>query len=241
MLMVRNLHIGYGNLKVIKGISFHVDTGEIITIIGSNGSGKTTLLSCLSGLIKAEKGEIHLAGKNLINRKAHKLLSMGVALVPEDRKLFPTMTVVENLMLGAFIRDDKEEIQDDLQMIYDIFPILKQRYKQYAGTLSGGEQQMLAIGRALMSKPKILLLDEPSMGLAPIIVQDIFNKLSELRKQGMTIVLVEQNAVAALKVADRGYVLEIGKILLEGNSKILLNNHDVKRAYLGKGYKEIWE
>lgn len=239
--MVRNLHIGYGNLKVIKGISFHVDTGEIITIIGSNGSGKTTLLSCLSGLIKAEKGEIHLAGKNLINRKAHKLLSMGVALVPEDRKLFPTMTVVENLMLGAFIRNDKEEIQDDLQMIYDIFPILKQRYKQYAGTLSGGEQQMLAIGRALMSKPKILLLDEPSMGLAPIIVHDIFNKLSELRKQGMTIVLVEQNAVAALKVADRGYVLEIGKILLEGNSKVLLNNHDVKRAYLGKGYKEIWE
>ena len=244
MLKIRNLESGYGKLRVIKGISMHVKPGEIVSIIGANGAGKTTLLETISGMIKAKDGEIYFNDNDIYNVPVEKIVMYGCSLVPEGRQIFDTMTVYENLILGAytlFKKKDKDSIKDGLDAIYELFPILKNRENQLAGTLSGGEQQMLAIGRALMAKPKLIMLDEPSMGLAPIIAKSIFDTIVKLRNNGNTILLVEQNAMAALKIADRGYVLETGQIVLEEASEELLNNRDVQRAYLGKDYKSISE
>jgi branched-chain amino acid transport system ATP-binding protein len=244
MLKVLNLRSGYGNLIVLKGISIHVSKGEIVTIIGANGAGKTTLLKTISGLIQANSGEINFGTEKINHKEAEDILSLGCALVPEGRQVFNTLTVKENLVLGSYIKLKKREskfAKDTLEEIYSLFPILKERGKQLAGTLSGGEQQMLSIGRALMSKPSLLMMDEPFMGIAPIIVKQIIKTIVKLKESGITMLLVEQNAKAALNIADRGYVLETGQIVLEGSSKELLNNQDVQRAYLGKDYKKIDE
>lgn len=244
MLRVRNLVSGYGNLTIIRSVSLHVKTGEIVTIIGGNGAGKTTLLGTIAGIIPSREGEIVFENKNINQLTADKINARGLALVPEGRKIFSEMTVLENLQMGAYTRykhGNREEIESDIQKMYELFPILKHRQHQRAGSLSGGEQQMLAIARALMSRPKLLILDEPSLGLAPIIVQQIASIIKELRDRGNTILLVEQNAKVALKIADRGYVMETGQILLEGTSKELLENKDVQRAYLGKDYRKINE
>lgn len=244
MLKIRNLESGYGKLRVLKGISMHVNPGEIVTIIGANGAGKTTLLQTIAGIIKPREGDILFFKENIGPVPAEKIVGMGCSLVPEGRQVFATMTVRENLILGAYTRlgkEKKEVIKSDLAGIYGYFPILKERKNQLAGTLSGGEQQMLAIGRALMGKPRLVMMDEPSMGLAPLIVKSIFAIISKLRENGNTILLVEQNAMAALAVADRGYVMETGQIALEGTAQELLDNHDVQRAYLGKDYRNINE
>ncbi|MCT4542605.1 MAG: ABC transporter ATP-binding protein [Vallitalea sp.] len=232
MLKVDNLDVYYGAIHAIKGISFHVDEGEVVTLIGANGAGKTTTLQTISGLIKPKNGSILLNGKSLINVGAHNILSLNMAQVPEGRRVFSKMTVEENLEMGAFIRKDKE-VNLDLKKIYERFPRLEERKKQLAGTMSGGEQQMLAIARALMARPKLLLMDEPSMGLAPILVEEIFNIIREINNEGTTILLVEQNAHMALGIADRAYVLETGSIIMEGEAEELLNNENVKKAYLG--------
>ena len=242
MLRVRSIESGYGKLRVLKGISLHVNRGEIVTIIGANGAGKTTLLGTIAGLIKAESGTILFDAQDITDQRTERIISLGCSLVPEGRQLFSTMAVKENLLLGAYAtrrRDSRPSVAAGLQGVYELFPILAERQNQLAGTLSGGEQQMLAIARSLMSQPSLVMMDEPSMGLAPLIVRDILRVISTLRDEGKTILLVEQNARAALGVADRGYVMETGSIVLEGTSEELLDNRDVQRAYLGKDYKRI--
>jgi branched-chain amino acid transport system ATP-binding protein len=237
MLRIKNLESGYGKLKVLRRVSMHVSPGEIVTIIGANGAGKTTLLNSISGLLKPRSGEIVFDKQDILRLTTEKIVYMGCSLVPEGRQIFSTMTVRENLLLGGYVqyrRRKKEEVRQDLGKIYGLFSRLREREKQLAGTLSGGEQQMLAIGRALMARPKLIMMDEPSMGLAPLIVKDIFSIIVKLRNEGNTVLLVEQNAKAALGVADRGYVLETGKILLQGSAEDLLSNRDVQRAYLGR-------
>lgn len=234
MLEVSNLKVNYGMIQAIKGISFKVEEGEIIALIGANGAGKTTTLHTVSGLLKAREGSILFNGKELTKTQPHKIVEMGMAHVPEGRRIFQQLTVYENLILGAYTRSDKKEIAQNLEMIYKRFPRLEERKKQIAGTLSGGEQQMLAMGRALMSNPKIVLMDEPSMGLSPLLVSEIFDIIQSINKSGTTVLLVEQNAKKALSIANRAYVLETGKIVLEGDAKELMNNDQIKKAYLGE-------
>jgi branched-chain amino acid transport system ATP-binding protein len=244
MLRIKNLHTYYGRIKALENVSIHVGRGEIVSLIGANGAGKTTMLNTISGLLPAAKGDIYFHDKKLNGRRAEKIVGAGISQVPQGRQIFGPLTVLENLQLGAYLRYKNKEtdaIEEDLAWIFKLFPRLKERIKQIAGTLSGGEQQMLAIGRALMARPKLLLLDEPSMGLAPLIVKDIMNTISALREHGMTILIVEQNARASLKISDRGYVLETGRVILQGSSEDLLNDGDVKRAYLGKDYKTFCE
>ena len=233
MLKVENLVVSYGMIEAIKGLSFEVNDGEIVTLIGANGAGKTTTMQTISGLLKPVSGSITLDGVELTKVPAHKIVSLGLAQVPERRRVFTQQSVEDNLLLGAYTRKDTEEIQKDLEEVYEWFPRLNERCKQLAGTLSGGEQQMLAMGRALMAKPKIMLLDEPSMGLSPLLVKEIFHIIEEINKKGTTIFLVEQNAKMALAIANRAYVLETGKITLEGTGAELSNDARVQKAYLG--------
>lgn len=232
MLTVENLHVYYGAIHAIKGVSFSVKEGEIVTLIGSNGAGKSTILKTISGILKQTEGEVLYLGESTSKTKAHELVEQGLSQVPEGRRVFPGLTVLENLEMGAYTRTSPSEIKDDLKTVFTRFPRLKERQDQLAGTLSGGEQQMLAMGRALMSRPNILLLDEPSMGLAPLLVDEIFSIIKDINKAGTTILLVEQNANRALQISDKGYVLETGKITLSGKSKDLLKNEKVKEAYL---------
>lgn len=233
MLKVKDLNVHYGKIHAIKGISFEVNEGEIVTLIGANGAGKTTILQTISGLLKPSEGMISFEGENLNKVPAHQIPVMGIAHVPEGRRIFAEMTVFENLQMGAYIRKDKNQIQEDMEKIFLNFPRLKERIKQIAGTLSGGEQQMLAMGRALMTRPKLILLDEPSMGLAPLLVDEIFNMIQTVNDAGTTVLLVEQNANKALHIANRAYVLETGYIKLSGNARELLVNPEVQQAYLG--------
>ena len=236
MLRIRNLEAGYGKLRVLKNISMHVDAGEIVAIIGANGAGKTTLLSTIAGLIRATSGEIRFLGEEITRLPAPKIPARGCVMVPEGRQVFAPMTVADNLILGghALPREQKKELDRLLAHQYELFPILEKRKTQLAGTLSGGEQQMLAMGRALMSRPSLVMMDEPSTGLAPLIVRDIFQIIVRLRNEGNTVLLVEQNAKAALAIADRGYVMETGKVIIQGPAEDLLSNSDVQRAYLGR-------
>ena len=234
MLEIKDLQVYYGAINAIKGISFDVEQGEIIALIGANGAGKTTILHTITGLVCAKHGSIMFGGKDLTKTPAHKIVAMGMAHVPEGRRVFARLSVYENLMLGAFTRTDRNEIAESLEKVFERFPRLKERRSQQAGTLSGGEQQMLAMGRALMSKPNIILMDEPSMGLSPLYVNEIFDIIGEINKSGTTVLLVEQNAKKALSIANRAYVLETGKIVLSGDAKELMNNDSVKKAYLGE-------
>ena len=234
MLEVRDLQVYYGMIHAIKGISFDVNQGEVIALIGANGAGKTTTLHTITGLLAPKSGSVLFEGKDITKVPAHKIVSMGMAHVPEGRRVFAELSVYENLKMGAYTRKDKKEIEESLANVYKRFPRLEERKNQMAGTLSGGEQQMLAMGRALMSKPKIILMDEPSMGLSPIFVEEIFNIIKEISAEGTTVLLVEQNAKKALSIADRAYVLETGKIVLEGDAKDLLNDESIKKAYLGE-------
>ena len=234
MLEVKNLHVHYGVIEAIKGISFEVNQGEVIALIGANGAGKTTTLHTITGLIKPTSGSILFEGKDITKIPGHKIVPMGMAHVPEGRRVFAQLSVYDNLMMGAYTRKDKDEIRDNLQMVYERFPRLMERQNQLAGTLSGGEQQMLAMGRALMSQPGIILMDEPSMGLSPIFVNEIFDIIQKVSQSGTTVLLVEQNAKKALSIADRAYVLETGKISLSGDAKELANNEAVRKAYLGE-------
>ena len=234
MLEIKDLEVYYGMIQAIKGISFEVNEGEVIALIGANGAGKTTILHTISGLIAPKKGSITFEGQEITKIPAHKIVENGLAQVPEGRRVFPSLSVLQNLKLGAYTRKDKKEIDDTLKMIYERFPRLEERKNQPAGTLSGGEQQMLAMGRALMSKPRIILMDEPSMGLSPIFVNEIFDIIKQVSASGTTVLLVEQNAKKALTIADRGYVLETGKIVKEGKASDLLNDEAVKKAYLGE-------
>jgi len=234
MLEVKDLEVYYGVIQAIKGISFHVEEGEVIALIGANGAGKTTTLQTITGMLNAQAGSIQFEGTELTKIPGHKIVSMGMAHVPEGRRVFAQLSVLENLKLGAYTRKDKTEIEESLKRVYKNFPRLEERKNQLAGTLSGGEQQMLAMGRALMSKPRIVLMDEPSMGLSPIFVEEIFNIIKEISAEGTTVLLVEQNAKKALSIADRAYVLETGKIVLEGDAKDLLNDESIKKAYLGE-------
>lgn len=233
MLEVKDLNVYYGAIHAIKDISFEVNEGEIITLIGANGAGKTTTLHAVSGLLKPKSGSIHFCGKEITHTDAYKIPKLGLAQVPEGRRVFANMTVMENLEMGAYIRNGKENLNEEYERIFERLPRLKERRKQAAGTLSGGEQQMLAIGRALMSKPKMLLLDEPSMGLSPILVQEIFSIIQDVNKTGVTVLLVEQNAKMALNIANRAYVLETGQVVMSGDAKELSNNEQVRKAYLG--------
>ncbi|MFF3857741.1 ABC transporter ATP-binding protein [Streptomyces sp. NPDC002209] len=234
LLEVKDLKVAYGKIEAVKGISFEVNEGEIVCLVGTNGAGKTTTLRTLSGLLKPVSGTVVFDGKPLAQVPAHKIVSLGLAHSPEGRHIFPRLTIAENLQLGAFLRTDKDGIEKDVQRAYEMFPILGERRKQAAGTLSGGEQQMLAMGRALMSRPKLLMLDEPSMGLSPLMMQKIMATIAELKSTGTTILLVEQNAQAALSLADQAHVMEIGKIVLSGSGQELLHNEDVRKAYLGE-------
>ncbi|WP_329121811.1 ABC transporter ATP-binding protein [Streptomyces sp. NBC_01353] len=234
LLEVEDLRVAYGKIEAVKGISFSVEAGQVVTLIGTNGAGKTTTLRTLSGLIKPASGKITFDGQVLNGIPAHKVVSLGMAHSPEGRHIFPKLTIAENLQLGAFLRKDKDGIEKDVQRAYDLFPILGERRKQAAGTLSGGEQQMLAMGRALMSQPKLLMLDEPSMGLSPIMMQKIMETIATLKAEGMTILLIEQNAQAALSLADYGYVLEVGSIKLSGTGQDLLHDDEVRKTYLGE-------
>lgn len=243
MLEINNLVVSYGMIQAIKGISFEVNEGEVIALIGANGAGKTTILHTITGLVAPKEGSILFEAKsksgelekfNLCKTPAHKIVSLGMAHVPEGRRIFAELTVLDNLIMGAYTRKDKQEIEDTLKVVYKRFPRLEERKKQIAGTLSGGEQQMLAMGRALMSHPKIMLLDEPSMGLSPIFVSEIFDIIKEISKSGTTVLLVEQNAKKALSIANRAYVLETGNIVLQGDAKELMNNDSVRKAYLGE-------
>ncbi len=233
VLQLENLHVYYGAIHAIKGINVKVPRGKIITLIGANGAGKTTTLSTIAGLVKAKTGKVVFEGRDITNKPAHIVNRMGIALVPEGRRIFPGLTVYENLMMGAYNRKDKDGIERDLEWIFQLFPRLKERIKQLGGTLSGGEQQMLAISRALMSRPKLLMMDEPSLGLAPILVDEVFEVIKKINEEGTTILLVEQNALGALKISHYGYVLETGSIVLEGPSNELLENDMVRKAYLG--------
>ena len=234
MLEIKDLEVYYGMIQAIKGISFEVNEGEVIALIGANGAGKTTILHTISGLIAPKKGSITFEGQEITKIPAHKIVENGLAQVPEGRRVFPSLSVLQNLKLGAYTRKDKNEIAQSLEMVYKRFPRLKERTGQRAGTLSGGEQQMLAMGRALMSKPKIILMDEPSMGLSPIFVNEIFDIIKEVSESGTTVLLVEQNAKKALSIADRAYVLETGSITLEGKADDLLHDESVQKAYLGE-------
>lgn len=234
MLEIKDVEVFYGVIQAIKGVSFQVNEGEVIALIGANGAGKTTILHSITGLIAPKKGQILFEGQDITTTPAHKIVSMGMAHVPEGRRVFAQLTVLENLKMGAFTRKDKEEIEESLIRVYKRFPRLEERKNQMAGTLSGGEQQMLAMGRALMSRPRIILMDEPSMGLSPIFVNEIFDIIREVSEGGTTVLLVEQNAKKALSIADRAYVLETGKIVLDGKAEDLLNNDSVKKAYLGE-------
>ncbi|MEU1942460.1 MULTISPECIES: ABC transporter ATP-binding protein [unclassified Streptomyces] len=234
LLEVEDLRVAYGKIEAVKGISFSVEAGQVVTLIGTNGAGKTTTLRTLSGLLEPLGGEIRFDGQPLKGVPAHKIVALGLAHSPEGRHIFPRLSIAENLQLGAFLRKDADGIAADIQKAYDLFPILGERRAQAAGTLSGGEQQMLAMGRALMSRPKLLMLDEPSMGLSPIMMQKIMHTIAELKSQGTTILLVEQNAQAALSLADQGHVMEIGKIVLSGTGDALLHDESVRKAYLGE-------
>lgn len=233
MLKIENLVVSYGGIEALKGISLEVEDGKIVTLVGANGAGKSTTLRSIVGLVKPVSGSITYNGEDLLKIKTHRLAPSGITLVPEGRRVFSNLSVLENLKIGAFTRTDEKGIQSDIEWIYSLFPILKERSWQSAGTLSGGEQQMLAVGRALMSRPKLLMMDEPSLGLAPLIVKDIFSIVQEIHKQGVTILLIEQNANAALHIADIGYVMETGRITLKGTGQELLANDQVKQAYLG--------
>ncbi|MGT2743126.1 ABC transporter ATP-binding protein [Streptococcus plurextorum] len=233
MLEVKNLSVSYGAIEAVKDISFEVNEGEVVTLIGANGAGKTSILRTISGLEKASQGEILYFGNDIVKTPARKIVAAGLAQVPEGRHVFPGLTVMENLEMGAFLKTDKDQNLANLKKVFARFPRLEERKNQDAATLSGGEQQMLAMGRALMSQPKLLLLDEPSMGLAPIFIQEIFDIIQDIQKQGTTVLLIEQNANKALSIADRGYVLETGKIVLSGTGKELLASDDVRKAYLG--------
>ena len=237
MLRIHNLSSGYGSLNVLRRISLHVKPGEIVTIIGANGAGKSTLLRTITGLLRASSGEVLFQGEDIQRIPPEQVVFRGCSLVPEGRQVFAAMPVKENLLLGAYVqhkRGKHDEVAHDLERVYGLFPVLRQRGQQLAGTLSGGEQQMLAIGRALMARPSLIMLDEPSMGLAPLIVKDIFHIIAKIREEGSTVLLVEQNARSALKIANRGYVLETGRIILEGEAGDLLANREIQRAYLGK-------
>ncbi len=234
LLEVKDLQVSYGMIQAIKGISFEVEQGEVIALIGANGAGKTTTLHTITGLKKANAGEVLFEGHNLLKTPAHKIVGLGMAHVPEGRRIFPTLSVLQNLKLGAYTRNDKNEIASTIEMIYKRFPRLEERKNQLAGTLSGGEQQMLAMGRALMSHPKIILMDEPSMGLSPLYVSEIFEIIKEISAGGTTVLLVEQNAKKALSIASRAYVLETGSIVMSGDAKEMMDNEDIKKAYLGE-------
>lgn len=237
MLNIKNLHVSYGGIKALNGVDIEVPKGKIVTLIGANGAGKSTLLRTISGLVKAESGSVDLNGKELLGLPINQICNNGISLVPEGRRVFTDLTVQENLRIGAYLRHDKAEIEKDLEWVYELFPRLKERSWQFAGTLSGGEQQMLAVGRSLMSRPKIMMMDEPSLGLAPLIVQLIFGIIREINKRGVTILLIEQNANMALKIADAAYVIETGRIVMKGSGAELLANDKVKEAYLGKQKK----
>lgn len=234
MLEVRDLSVYYGVIQALKGISFHVEKGEIVALIGANGAGKTTTLHTISGLLRPKSGTILYKDQDLTKLPGHRIVSMGIAQVPEGRRVFADMTVEQNLKIGAYLRRDSAELQETLQMVYDRFPRLKERARQLSGTLSGGEQQMLAMGRALMSHPDIILMDEPSMGLSPIMVGEIFKIIETVHQGGVTVLLVEQNARKALSVADRAYVLENGSVVMEGEASALLDDENIRRAYLGE-------
>ena len=234
LLEVRDLQVYYGMIQALKGISFEVGQGEVVALIGANGAGKTTTLHAITGLLPIKNGTVTLAGTEITKAPPHKIVEMGMAHVPEGRRVFANLTVYQNLRMGAYTRNDTQEYEDTLNRVYEKFPRLKERRNQPAGTLSGGEQQMLAIGRALMSKPKIMLMDEPSMGLSPIYVNEIFQIIQEVSAAGTTVLLVEQNAKKALSIADRAYVLETGKIVLDGKASELLNDESIKKAYLGE-------
>ncbi len=234
LLEIKDLQVNYGVINAIKGVSLDVNEGEIIALIGANGAGKTTILHTITGLIQAKSGSIMFDGKDLTKTPAHKIVSMGMAHVPEGRRVFQELSVLENLKLGAYTRKDKNEIAESLKMVYERFPRLEERKNQVAGTLSGGEQQMLAMGRALMSKPRIILMDEPSMGLSPLLVSEIFDIIKVINESGTTVLLVEQNAKKALSIANRAYVLETGNITLSGKASDLINDESVKKAYLGE-------
>jgi branched-chain amino acid transport system ATP-binding protein len=242
MLRLRNLRAGYGRVEVLHGVSLHVVAGEIVTIVGANGAGKSTLLNAVAGLLRTSAGDLSFAEEDIGVLPAESVTARGCVLVPEGRQIFAELSVRENLVLGAYLRwrrEGRHTVEKDIEQVCRLFPILAKRRAQLAGTLSGGEQQMLALGRALMARPRMLMLDEPSIGLAPLIVREILDVIVELRRQGTTILLVEQNARAALSIADRGYVMETGRIMLEGTSEELTDNHDVRRAYLGKEYRRI--
>ena len=234
MLEVKDIEVYYGMIQALKGISFEVNEGEVIALIGANGAGKTTTLHTITGLLSPKKGSVLFEGQDITKVPAHKIVSLGMAHVPEGRRVFAELSVYQNLKMGAYTRKDKDEIAKTLEMVYKRFPRLEERKNQLAGTLSGGEQQMLAMGRALMSHPKIIVMDEPSMGLSPILVNEIFDIIQEINKDGVTVLLVEQNAKKALSIADRAYVLETGKIVLEGDAKELMNDDSIKKAYLGE-------
>lgn len=233
MLEVRDLNVFFGVIQAIRDVSFDVDKGEVVALIGANGAGKTTTLHTITGLLSAKSGSIHLDGTDITKVPAHKIVSMGMAHVPEGRRVFASLSVYDNLKMGAYTRKDSKEISDSLEMVFSEFPRLKERRNQVAGTLSGGEQQMLAMGRALMSKPRIILMDEPSMGLSPLYVSEIFEIIKQIKKEGTTVLLVEQNANMALSVADRAYVLETGKIVMDGKASDMMNDERVRKAYLG--------
>lgn len=244
MLRLESVSAAHGSIQALRNVSLHVSAGEIVTLLGGNGSGKTTLMKVISGIHPPSKGRLIFGGQNIAGFPAEQVLRLGVGQVPEGRQIFAPLSVLDNLLLGAYVRfkgKEKKEVWKDLEGIFGLFPVLKEREGQRAGTLSGGEQQMVAIGRTLMSRPKLLLLDEPSMGLAPKVVGDIFRIIRTLPGRGTTVLLVEQNAKAALRIAERGYVMETGRIILEGETADLLNNREVQRAYLGKEYREIWE
>jgi branched-chain amino acid transport system ATP-binding protein len=242
VLQVRNLHTYYGHIHAVKGVSLHVMQGEIVALIGGNGAGKSTILRAVSGIAKAESGDILLEGEQITSLSPERILKIGIGHVPEGRRLFRGLSVRDNMILGAYSRRDKVKIKSDILDMERLFPILGKRSAQLAGTLSGGEQQMLAIARALMARPKVLLLDEPSMGLAPIVTSQIYEQIRDLNtKEGISILLVEQNARLALNLAHRGYVIETGRIVMEGQSAELAQSNEIQRAYLGKGYKEVWE
>ncbi|MDO5331391.1 MAG: ABC transporter ATP-binding protein [Bacillota bacterium] len=234
MLSINDLQIRYGGIEAVKGISFDVEEGKIVTLIGANGAGKSSTLRTISGLVKPSAGSINFMGEELVGKDQAAIVKAGVTLVPEGRRIFPDLTVLENLKAGAYLRKDKAEIAKDLDWVYELFPRLKERHWQLGGTLSGGEQQMLAVGRALMAKPKLMMMDEPSLGLAPLVVKGIFDIIEEINKQGVTILLIEQNANMALQVADDAYVMEVGKIIKSGSGEELLNDESIKEAYLGK-------
>lgn len=233
MLKINDLNVHYGGIHALRGIDMNVEKGKIISLIGANGAGKSTTLRSIVALEKPTKGSIVFEDKDIISKKTKDIVGQGIVLVPEGRRVFPNLSVKENLILGAYLRNNKEEVIKDMEWVYELFPRLKEREWQKAGTMSGGEQQMLAVGRALMTKPRLLMMDEPSLGLAPLIVKDIFDIIKKINKEGVTILLIEQNAKAALEISDYAYVLEVGKITLEGKGKDLLDNEDVKKAYLG--------